>query len=52
MKVTRAKGHLSEAEIDQRISKIKDYWRVRRWLIIRHALVDGYARIKLSSAPE
>lgn len=40
MKVTRAKGHLSEAEIDQRISKIKDYWRVRRWLIIRHALVD------------
>ena len=40
MKVTRAKRHLSEEEINERISKIKDYWRVRRWLIIRHALVD------------
>jgi len=38
--VTRATEHLTVEEIDQRIKNSKEAWRIRRWMIIRHALVD------------
>jgi transposase len=34
------KNHLSVEAIDQRIKQATEAWRVRRWLVIRHALVD------------
>ena len=40
MKVSKVKGHLSLEEIEERIKETKEFWRVRRWLVIRHALVD------------
>lgn len=39
-KVTKAAPHLTLDEIDQRIKITMGFWRVQRWLIIRHALVD------------
>ena len=39
-KVIRVKPHLTLEEIDARLKKLHDFWRIRRWLIIRHALVD------------
>ena len=38
-KVTRVKAHLVVEEIDQRLKPETALWRIRRWLIIRHALV-------------
>lgn len=38
--VTRAKESLSVEEIDQRIKTSTEAWRIRRWMIIRHALVS------------
>jgi transposase len=32
--------HLSIEEIEQRLTRSREAWRVRRWLVIRHALVD------------
>ena len=40
MKVSKIQDHLSIEEIEEKISKIKEFWRVRRWLVIRHALID------------
>jgi len=33
-------NHLSIEEIDERILRARESWRARRWLVIRHALVD------------
>ena len=35
--------HLRIAEIEQRLNRSIAAWRVRRWLVIRHALVDPAA---------
>ena len=39
-KVIRVKAHLTVEEIDARLKHFHDFWRIRRWLVIRHALVD------------
>jgi transposase len=39
-KVIRVKPHLTLEEIDARLKTLHDFWRIRRWMIIRHALVD------------
>ncbi len=39
-RVTRAAAHLSEEEIAERMRQTTGFWRVQRWLAIRHALVD------------
>ena len=39
-KVTHAAEHFSVEQIDQKIKQGTEPWRVRRWLVIRHALVD------------
>jgi len=39
-KVIRVKPHLTLEEIDARLKHLHDFWRIRRWLVIRHALVD------------
>ena len=39
-KVIRVKPHLPLEEIDARLKHLHDFWRIRRWLVIRHALVD------------
>lgn len=39
-KVIRVKPHLTLAEIDDRLKHLHDFWRIRRWMIIRHAVVD------------
>jgi transposase len=39
-KVIRVKSHLTVEEIDARLKSLQDFWRIRRWLVIRHALVD------------
>jgi transposase len=33
-------AHLSEEEIDERLRHTTGFWRVQRWLAIRHALLD------------
>ena len=33
-------NHLSVEEIDERILRAREGWRARRWMVIRHALVD------------
>lgn len=38
-KVTKAANHLNAAEILDRIKHSKSFWRIRRWMIIHHALV-------------
>ena len=38
-KVIRVKPHLTLEEIDARLKHLHDFWRIRRWLVIRHALV-------------
>jgi transposase len=38
-KVIRAKPHLTLEDIDARLKKLHDFWRIRRWMVIRHALV-------------
>lgn len=39
-KVIRAKPHLTVEEIDAQLKRLHDFWRIRRWLVIRHALVE------------
>jgi transposase len=39
-RVTKAAPHLTEAELESRLKHAKALWRIRRWMIIRHALVD------------
>ncbi len=39
-KVTKALDHLTLEEIDERIKSVVGFWRVKRWLVIRHALVN------------
>jgi transposase len=39
-KVIRVKPHLTLEDIDARLKTLHDFWRIRRWLVIRHALVD------------
>jgi transposase len=39
-KVIRVKPHLTLEDIDARLKHLHDFWRIRRWMIIRHALVD------------
>jgi transposase len=38
-RVTKAKEHLSLDEIDAKIKTVVGFWRVQRWMVIRHALV-------------
>ena len=39
-KVICVKPHLPLEDIDARLQHLHDFWRLRRWLVIRHALVD------------
>lgn len=39
-KITKAKDHLSAAEINDKIKLTVGFWRVQRWLVIHNALVD------------
>jgi transposase len=39
-KVIRVTPHLTLEEIDARLKTLHDFWRIRRWMVIRHALVD------------
>jgi transposase len=39
-KVIRVKPHLTLEDIDARLKHLHDFWRIRRWLVIRQALVD------------
>lgn len=39
-KVSKAKKHLTEEEIQRKIKHTVGFWRVRRWMVILHALVD------------
>jgi len=36
----RLKPPLPREEVDARLQPLQDFWRIRRWLVIRHALVD------------
>jgi hypothetical protein len=38
-KVIRVKPPLTLADIDARLKRLHDFWRLRRWLVMRHALV-------------
>lgn len=39
-KKTKAANHLSADEINERIKITKGFWRVKRWLVVLHALTD------------
>ena len=39
-KVSRVQPHLTVEEIDARIMKLREPWRIIRWLLVRHAVVD------------
>ena len=39
-KVIRVKPHLTLEDIDARLKNLHDFWRIRRWLGIRHAVVE------------
>jgi hypothetical protein len=39
-RVCTAAAHLRVEEIDARITHEREAWRMRRWMVIRHALVD------------
>jgi len=38
--VIRVKPHLTRGEIAARLKHRQDFWRIRRWLVMRHALVE------------
>lgn len=38
--IIRVRPHLTEEEIDHQVKKVSGFWLVRRWMVIRHALVD------------
>ena len=39
-KVINVQPHLTVEDIDHRLKTMSAFWRIRRWLVIRHALVD------------
>ncbi len=39
-KVIRVQPQLAVEEIDERLKHLHDFWRIRRWMVIRQALVD------------
>jgi len=39
-RLTKIKKHLTLEEIDQKIKATAGFWRIRRWMIIRHAAVE------------
>jgi transposase len=39
-KVTKAVEHLTLEEIDEKIKTTVGFWRVKRWMVIRHALAN------------
>jgi len=39
-KVSKVQSHLTVQELDQRLKTMTAYGQIRRWLVIRHALVD------------
>ncbi len=39
-KVTKAVEHLTKEEIEEKIKTTVGFWRVKRWMVIRHALVN------------
>jgi hypothetical protein len=39
-KVLRVKAHLTLGDIDARLKHLHDFWRIRRGLVMRHALVE------------
>jgi winged helix-turn-helix protein len=39
-RVCTAAAHLSVEEVETRIKHQREAWRIRRWMVIRHALVD------------
>lgn len=39
-KVTKAASHLTVEEIDEKIKATVGFWRVKRWMVIRHAVVN------------
>ena len=39
-KVLRVQPHLTREEIDARRKPLRDFGHLRRWLVMRHALVD------------
>jgi hypothetical protein len=39
-KVIRVKPPLTLEEIDTRLKHLHEFWRLRRWLVIRHAMVE------------
>ena len=38
-KVTKAIEHLTKEEIEEKIKTTVGFWRVKRWMVIRHASV-------------
>jgi transposase len=39
-KVTKAAEHLTLEEIDEKIKETVGFWRVKRWMVVRHALAN------------
>lgn len=39
-KVIRVQPHLTVEQIDERLKQLHEFWRIRRWMIIRQAVVD------------
>jgi len=39
-RVTRVARHLTEAEVKEKIKETVGFWRVQKWLVIYHGLVD------------
>jgi transposase len=39
-KVIRVQPHLTVEAIDAQLTSLQDFWRLRRWLVIRQALVE------------
>jgi transposase len=37
-RISHAKEHLSLEEVDQKIKQTKEFWKIKRWMVIRHAL--------------
>ena len=39
-KVIRVQPHLTVEAIDAQLKRLQDFWRIRRWLVMRHAFVE------------
>lgn len=46
-KVTKAANHLTIEEIDEKIKATVGFWRVKRWMVIRHALANPQTAQKI-----